>query len=89
MVKKHQRARKNCRMLWSFNKSTQSLDSRALRILFSFLEDAKIVNSLADFLLHINETYNCEGFKHLLPIVSNDIVTGFLTYIPTISHIAI
>ena len=34
------------------------------------------MNSLADLLIHVDERYDCGGFEHLLPIVSNDIVMG-------------
>ena len=32
------------------------------------------MNSLANFLIHVDEMYDCEGFENLLPIVSNYIV---------------
>ncbi len=43
---------------------------------FAMFEDDKVVNSLADFLIHIDENYECDGFEHILPLVNYQIVQG-------------
>ena len=43
---------------------------------FRLFEDETQVNSLSDFLTHVDETNDCNGFSHLMPVIAEDIANG-------------
>ena len=43
---------------------------------FRLFGDETQVNNLSDFLTHVDETNDCKGFVHLMPVIAEDIAKG-------------
>eukprot|EP00794_Sanderia_malayensis_P001064 gene1064-399_t len=58
------------------NKPQYALMQEYIQFSFTLFDDDKIVNSLGEFLVYIDDAYDCAGFQHILPMARDHIVKG-------------